>query len=277
MLVAKLGSARRIASFAPQASRVRIGGEPAIDGRRSGIRSSGLRMKYARNRSTCPRSRYAIRSDGPVQNGLPSRHPRVRRFSELCTSGRSSLSGAAWCQALQRPSSERVRNCTEPGPLQCSPTRSNSEGAAAARVRSPCSGTSRTVIDTPPSAAAGAARNARTARTADLMGDGTPAKGACRRLRPQGLRPSLRKAFPDSYNRCIYDPVVPAWLIWAIAAVLLSVGELLTPGMFFLGPVALAAVAATIVAITGVGVVAQLNVVIAASAATVLLLRRVAR
>jgi len=70
---------------------------------------------------------------------------------------------------------------------------------------------------------------------------------------------------------------VPAWLIWAIAAVLLSVGELLTPGMFFLGPVALAAVAGTIVAITGVGVVAQLIVFIAGSAATVLFLRPIAR
>ena len=70
---------------------------------------------------------------------------------------------------------------------------------------------------------------------------------------------------------------MPAWLIWAIAAVLLSVGELLTPGMFFLGPVALAAVAATIVAITGVGVVAQLIVFIAGSAATVLFLRPIAR
>ncbi len=37
---------------------------------------------------------------------------------------------------------------------------------------------------------------------------------------------------------------MPAWLIWAIVAVLLAVGEILTPGLFFLGPVALAAVAA---------------------------------
>jgi membrane protein implicated in regulation of membrane protease activity len=49
---------------------------------------------------------------------------------------------------------------------------------------------------------------------------------------------------------------VPAWLIWAIAAVLLSVGEIFTPGLFFLGPVALAAVAAAVVALVGVGVVA---------------------
>jgi len=33
---------------------------------------------------------------------------------------------------------------------------------------------------------------------------------------------------------------VPGWVIWAIVAAVLAVGELLTPGLFFLGPVALA-------------------------------------
>jgi len=70
---------------------------------------------------------------------------------------------------------------------------------------------------------------------------------------------------------------VPAWLIWAIAAVLLSVGEIFTPGLFFLGPVALAAVAAAVVAVVGVGVVAQLLVFIAGSIATVAFLRPIAR
>jgi membrane protein implicated in regulation of membrane protease activity len=70
---------------------------------------------------------------------------------------------------------------------------------------------------------------------------------------------------------------VPAWLIWAIAAVLLSVGEILTPGMFFLGPVALAAVAAAVVALLGVGVALQLVVFIAGSIATVAFLRPIAR
>jgi membrane protein implicated in regulation of membrane protease activity len=70
---------------------------------------------------------------------------------------------------------------------------------------------------------------------------------------------------------------VPAWLIWAIAAVLLSVGEIFTPGMFFLGPVALAAVAAAVVALLGVGVALQLVVFIAGSAATVAFLRPIAR
>jgi membrane protein implicated in regulation of membrane protease activity len=70
---------------------------------------------------------------------------------------------------------------------------------------------------------------------------------------------------------------VPAWLIWAIAAVLLSVGEILTPGMFFLGPVALAAVAAAVVALLGVGVAFQLLAFILGSIATVALLRPIAK
>ena len=70
---------------------------------------------------------------------------------------------------------------------------------------------------------------------------------------------------------------MPAWLIWAIAAVLLSVGEILTPGMFFLGPVALAAVAAAVVALFGVGVMAQMLAFIIGSIATVAFLRPIAK
>ena len=70
---------------------------------------------------------------------------------------------------------------------------------------------------------------------------------------------------------------MPAWLIWAIAAVLLSVGEILTPGMFFLGPVALAAVAAAVVALLGVGVALQLLAFIIGSIATVAFLRPIAK
>jgi membrane protein implicated in regulation of membrane protease activity len=66
-------------------------------------------------------------------------------------------------------------------------------------------------------------------------------------------------------------------LIWAIAAVLLSVGEIFTPGMFFLGPVALAAVAAALVALIGLGVAAQLLVFIGGSIASVAFLRPIAR
>jgi membrane protein implicated in regulation of membrane protease activity len=70
---------------------------------------------------------------------------------------------------------------------------------------------------------------------------------------------------------------VPAWVIWAIAAVLLGVGELFTPGLFFLGPVALAAVLTAIVALAGVGGAVLLGVFIALAAASVLVLRPIAR
>ena len=65
--------------------------------------------------------------------------------------------------------------------------------------------------------------------------------------------------------------------MWLIAAVVLAIGELLTPGMFFLGPVALAAVAAAITSGLGGGIVLQLIVFIAASIASVALLRPIAR
>jgi membrane protein implicated in regulation of membrane protease activity len=68
-----------------------------------------------------------------------------------------------------------------------------------------------------------------------------------------------------------------AWVGWAIAAVLLAVGEILTPGLFFLGPVALAAVVALVVALFGVAVWVQLLVFAGASAASLLLLRPIAR
>jgi membrane protein implicated in regulation of membrane protease activity len=70
---------------------------------------------------------------------------------------------------------------------------------------------------------------------------------------------------------------VPDWVIWAIIAVGLALGEILTPGMFFLGPVALAALAATVVAAAGVGVTAQLIVFVAGSVATLAVLRPIAR
>jgi membrane protein implicated in regulation of membrane protease activity len=70
---------------------------------------------------------------------------------------------------------------------------------------------------------------------------------------------------------------VPGWAIWAIVAVALAIGEVFTPGLFFLGPVALAAVAAGIVAAAGTGAVIQLIVFIAAAIASVGLLRPLAR
>ncbi len=68
-----------------------------------------------------------------------------------------------------------------------------------------------------------------------------------------------------------------AWLLWAIAAVALAAGEILTPGLFFLAPVALAAVVAGVVALAGAGPAIQLAVFIVGSIAAVGLLRPIAR
>ena len=66
-------------------------------------------------------------------------------------------------------------------------------------------------------------------------------------------------------------------VLWLIVAVLLAIGELLTPGLFFLGPVALAAVGAAITAGIGGGIVLQLIVFIAVSLASLAFLRPIAR
>ena len=70
---------------------------------------------------------------------------------------------------------------------------------------------------------------------------------------------------------------MPGWLIWAIVAVALAVGEIFTPGLFFLGPVALAAVVAGVVAAAGGGAVLQLIIFIAGSLASLAFLRPLAR
>ena len=70
---------------------------------------------------------------------------------------------------------------------------------------------------------------------------------------------------------------MPAWVLWAIVAVLLAVGELFTPGLFFLGPIALAAVAATVAAAIGAAVWIQIIIFGLGSFAAVGLLRPIAR
>ncbi len=67
------------------------------------------------------------------------------------------------------------------------------------------------------------------------------------------------------------------WLLWALLAVALAVGELLTPGLFFLGPVALAATAAAFASALGAGAVATLLVFIGSSLASLGVLRPIAR
>ncbi len=67
------------------------------------------------------------------------------------------------------------------------------------------------------------------------------------------------------------------WVVWVVAAALLAVGELLTPGLFVLGPIALAAVVAAAAAATGGGAIVQVVVFIGCALASVLGLRPIAR
>ena len=68
-----------------------------------------------------------------------------------------------------------------------------------------------------------------------------------------------------------------AWLVWVVVAALLAIGELLTPGLFFLGPVALAAAAAAFASLLGVGSVISVLVFIAGAIASLGVLRPIAR
>ena len=66
------------------------------------------------------------------------------------------------------------------------------------------------------------------------------------------------------------------WVLWMIAAGVLAVGEIVSLS-FFMGPVAVAAVAAAIAAALGAGLAVQIVVFIAASIASIGVLRPVAR
>ena len=68
-----------------------------------------------------------------------------------------------------------------------------------------------------------------------------------------------------------------AWVAWVIAALLLAVGEIFTPGLFFLGPVALGAVVGALIAVAGGAVWLQVIVFAAASLASLAFLRPLAR
>jgi membrane protein implicated in regulation of membrane protease activity len=70
---------------------------------------------------------------------------------------------------------------------------------------------------------------------------------------------------------------MPGWVIWAILAVLLALGELATPGLFFLGPVALATLPALFVAVFGGPAWLQVLAFILGSLASLALLRPIAR
>ena len=70
---------------------------------------------------------------------------------------------------------------------------------------------------------------------------------------------------------------IPIWAVCAIAAAFLAIGELFTPGLFFLGPLAVAAVVAALVATTVAGAVGPLLAFIGAAAICVMVLRPLAR
>lgn len=69
---------------------------------------------------------------------------------------------------------------------------------------------------------------------------------------------------------------ISAWALWAIAAAALAIGEVFTPGLFFLGPLAIAALSAALVAVF-VGGVGALLAFIAASVVCIAVLRPLAR
>src|SRR5918996_2463223 len=68
---------------------------------------------------------------------------------------------------------------------------------------------------------------------------------------------------------------MPDWAIWIIVAVALAAGEIFTLG-FFLGPVALAAGLAAVIAAVGGGIAFQLVAFIAGSLASLFVLRPIA-
>ena len=69
---------------------------------------------------------------------------------------------------------------------------------------------------------------------------------------------------------------MPDWVLWMIAAGVLAVGEIVSLS-FFMGPVAVAAIAAAIAAAVGGGLAVQIVVFIVTSIASIGVLRPIAR
>jgi membrane protein implicated in regulation of membrane protease activity len=70
---------------------------------------------------------------------------------------------------------------------------------------------------------------------------------------------------------------MPGWAVWIIVAVLLTIGEVATPGLFALGPIVPAAVGAALADAAGFGVVWQLVVFIGGGLLGIAALRPIAR
>src|SRR5437868_7045136 len=67
-----------------------------------------------------------------------------------------------------------------------------------------------------------------------------------------------------------------SWLLWLLIAAALAIGEVLTPGMFLAGPLALAAVGATVAGALAGGLAALITFIVA-SVLSVVLIRPIAR
>jgi membrane protein implicated in regulation of membrane protease activity len=67
-----------------------------------------------------------------------------------------------------------------------------------------------------------------------------------------------------------------SWVIWLVAAIGLAIGEVFTPGLFFLGPVAVAAAAAAVAAALS-GTLAALIVFLLCAVLSLAVLRPIAR
>jgi membrane protein implicated in regulation of membrane protease activity len=70
---------------------------------------------------------------------------------------------------------------------------------------------------------------------------------------------------------------VPVWALWAIVAAALAIGEVFTPGLFFLGPLAVSALAAALVAALATSGLGGLLAFIFASVIAIAVLRPLAR
>lgn len=70
---------------------------------------------------------------------------------------------------------------------------------------------------------------------------------------------------------------MPDWLVWGLVTVALAIGEIATPGLFFLGPIAIAGLVALVAAAFGGGWVVQIVVFVAGSIGSLGVLRPVAR
>jgi membrane protein implicated in regulation of membrane protease activity len=68
-----------------------------------------------------------------------------------------------------------------------------------------------------------------------------------------------------------------SWVVWVVIAVALAIGEVVTPGMFFLGPLSLSAGAAALAAFLGAGTAGSLIVFLIAALLSLGFLRPIAR